>query len=116
MWKKICITVCAVFCAALAVVPCAFADDSSADSSASSEESSLLGDAAEFIEIITHDSILPINAAAIAPTIDHNQMSYHESVKPYTVNGRLKPFKMTFITSRNDSMLAPPTTCAGTAH
>ena len=47
MWKKICITVCAVFCAALAVVPCAFADDSSADSSASSEESSLLGDAAE---------------------------------------------------------------------
>ncbi len=47
MWKKNCITVCAVFCAALAVVPCAFADDSSADSSASSEESSLLGDAAE---------------------------------------------------------------------
>ena len=47
MWKKICITVCDVFCAALAVVPCAFADDSSADSSASSEESSLLGDAAE---------------------------------------------------------------------
>ena len=29
MWKKICITVCAVFCAALVVVPCAFADDSS---------------------------------------------------------------------------------------
>ena len=29
MWKKICITLCAVFCAALAVVPCAFADDSS---------------------------------------------------------------------------------------
>ena len=39
MWKKICITLCAVFCAALAVVPCAFADDSSADSSASSVDS-----------------------------------------------------------------------------
>lgn len=47
MWKKICITACAVFCAALAAVPCVFADDSSADSSVSSEESSLLGDAAE---------------------------------------------------------------------
>ncbi|WP_455501187.1 hypothetical protein [Gemmiger sp.] len=52
MWKKLCITVCAVFCVALAAVPYVFADDSSADSSASSEESSLLGDAGKL-----HDSV-----------------------------------------------------------
>lgn len=52
MWKKLCITACAVFCVALAAVPCAFAEDTSADSSASSEESSLLGDAGKL-----HDSV-----------------------------------------------------------
>lgn len=55
MWKKLCITLCAVCFAALAVVPCAFADDSSADSSATSDassDSSFLGDAGEL-----HDSV-----------------------------------------------------------
>lgn len=55
MWKKLCITVCAVFCVTLAAVPCAFADDTPADSSASSGESSdssFLGDAGEL-----HDSL-----------------------------------------------------------
>ena len=55
MWKKLCITACAVFCAVLAAAPCALAEDSAADSSASSgasSDSSLLGDAGEL-----HDSV-----------------------------------------------------------
>ena len=59
MWKKLCITLCVVCFAALAVVPCAFADDAPVDSSASSSDtsddssdSSFLGDAGAL-----HDSV-----------------------------------------------------------
>ena len=56
MWKKLCITLCVVGFAAIAAVPCAFADDAPADSSASSsdtsDDSSFLGDAGAL-----HDSV-----------------------------------------------------------
>ena len=55
MWKKLCITAFAVLCAAIAAVPCAFAEDAPAESSSSSGDSSgssFLGDAGEL-----HDSV-----------------------------------------------------------
>lgn len=55
MWKKLCITAFAVLCAAIAAVPCVFAEDAPAESSSSSGDSSgssFLGDAGEL-----HDSV-----------------------------------------------------------
>ena len=55
MWKKLCITACVVLCAALFVVPAVFADDTPAESSASSStsESTISDDAGNLNSSVT---------------------------------------------------------------
>ena len=55
MWKKLCITACAVLCAALCAVPAAFADDTSAASStpSSTSEPTISDDAGDLNSSVT---------------------------------------------------------------